>query len=169
MCDKHSFEILLIQHGLGHLCCTCFSHMIVIINHVFRESIVEPTMRNLFLCYVFMDIYIVRTSQKFASFQWFFWPSGYFPMTRLFMEEIQEYLEGSSKHYDKDGSWKEFVHLLPLPFNQMGFQVQSWKKLYSRDVLNASLAKIQIAGFSQSIVSLQKPSYYWINHKRWIY
>ncbi|CAG0897384.1 unnamed protein product [Darwinula stevensoni] len=40
-------------------------------------------------------------------------------MGRLFMEEIQEYLEGSN---DKDGSWKDFVHLLPLPFNQMGFQ-----------------------------------------------
>ncbi|CAG0893257.1 unnamed protein product [Darwinula stevensoni] len=108
----------------------------------------EPTLQmGRYLC----SQYITEVCLLAEIHSCLFSPSCYIPMTRLFMEEIQEYLEGSSKHNDKDGSWKDFVHLLPLPFNQMGFQVHSWKKLYSRGVLNASLAKIQIAGFSQSL------------------
>jgi integrator complex subunit 9 len=70
---------------------------------------------------------------------------------RLFLEELVQTVErspkaGSAKH------WKALQHLLPPPLNDAPFP-KAWRQLFDAKRVAASLAKIQMVGYNEKLVS----------------
>ena len=68
---------------------------------------------------------------------------------RLFMDETIGYIERSSKS-EQAVKWKEVFAALPSPLCEAE-NPQAWRKIFTKEKMEASLAKVQLAGYSQKI------------------
>lgn len=66
---------------------------------------------------------------------------------RLFMEEMREFLDRSPKPR-KSARWKSVLRHLPPPLGDLK-DVSFWRNLYTKEEMNASLARIQNVGYSE--------------------
>lgn len=68
---------------------------------------------------------------------------------RLLLEEIVIYIEQCPKS-NFATQWKNFVHKCPYPLNE-AFKPKSWKQIYNKNNVNASLSRIQMVGYNEKI------------------
>jgi len=73
---------------------------------------------------------------------------------RLFMEETIEFLEQCSPRSSKNESssmpvWKSYSHFLPGNLQNISSACKTWRKIYSRSQIEASLSKVTLCGFSE--------------------
>lgn len=67
------------------------------------------------------------------------------------MEELVTYVEQCPKATFAT-HWKQMLHKLP-PRLADSFKPRSWKRIYTLANVNASLARIQMVGYNEKIVS----------------
>ena len=68
---------------------------------------------------------------------------------RIFMEEMLEYLGRAPRHYQAT-KWKTVLSQLPPPFCDLK-DVRSLRTLYTKEVMEASLAKVQMVGYNEKM------------------
>ena len=73
---------------------------------------------------------------------------------RLFMEETIEFLEQCSPRSSKNESsaipiWKSYSHFLPGNLQTISSACKTWRKIYSRNQIEACLSKVTLVGFSE--------------------
>jgi len=66
---------------------------------------------------------------------------------RIFMEEMLEYLGRTPRHYEAT-KWKTVVSQLPPPLCDIK-DVARWRRLYTRERMEASLSRVQMVGFNE--------------------
>lgn len=69
---------------------------------------------------------------------------------RFFLEELVEYIELSPKAHVAT-QWKEMYHLLPQPLCDV-YKPKSWKHIFTKEAVQNSLARVQIAGYDEKLV-----------------
>ena len=65
---------------------------------------------------------------------------------RIFMEEMLEYLGRTPRHYEAT-KWKAVVSQLPPPLCDIK-DVARWRRLYTRERMEASLSRVQMVNQS---------------------
>ena len=63
------------------------------------------------------------------------------------MEEMIEYLGRAPRHYEAK-KWKSVLSQLPPPLCDIK-DINSWRRLYTKEKMEASLAKVQMVGFNE--------------------
>lgn len=71
---------------------------------------------------------------------------------RFFLEELVDYIEVAPKA-NVATQWKEMYHLLPSPLCD-AYKPKSWKHIFTTEAVQNSLARVQIAGYDEKLVSL---------------
>ena len=66
---------------------------------------------------------------------------------RIYMEELIEYL-GRTPRYNEAKKWKTVLSQLPPPLCDIK-DVNRWRRLYTKEKMEASLAKVQMVGFNE--------------------
>jgi len=67
------------------------------------------------------------------------------------MEELVQFIEQTPKA-SLASHWKEMLHFLPPPLCDSA-KPRSWKHLYNMAAVNSSLARVQMVGYDQKLVS----------------
>lgn len=65
------------------------------------------------------------------------------------MEELVDYIDIAPKA-NVATQWKEMLHLLPAPLNET-VKPKSWKHIFTTEAVQASLARVQIAGYDEKL------------------
>lgn len=68
---------------------------------------------------------------------------------RFFLEELVDYIDIAPKA-NVATQWKEMLHLLPAPLNET-VKPKSWKHIFTTEAVQASLARVQIAGYDEKL------------------
>ena len=66
---------------------------------------------------------------------------------KIFMEEMIEYLGRAPRHHEAN-KWKSVLAQLPPPLCDIK-DLDSWRKLYTKEMMEASMAKVQMVGFNE--------------------
>lgn len=72
-----------------------------------------------------------------------------FFIIRFFLEELVDYIDIAPKA-NSATQWKEMLHLLPAPLNET-VKPKSWKHIFTTEAVQASLARVQIAGYDEKL------------------
>lgn len=68
---------------------------------------------------------------------------------RFFLEELVDNIEIAPKATVAT-QWKEMLHLLPAPLNEC-IKPKSWRHIFSTEAVQASLARVQMAGYDEKL------------------
>jgi len=67
---------------------------------------------------------------------------------RLFMQELIEFTERTSKGRGRAAKWKDVLRSLPQPLCDL-VNPRTWKCLYTREQMESSLSKVTLVGYSE--------------------
>lgn len=68
---------------------------------------------------------------------------------RLFMEELVEFIESSSK-CNSASLWKDYLSSLPSPLSE-AFRPKKWRNIYTKDEIQKCLSKITTVGYDERL------------------
>ena len=68
---------------------------------------------------------------------------------KIFMEEMIDYLGRAPRHQEA-AKWKTVLSQLPPPLCDIK-DVESWQRLYSKEMMEASMARVQMVGFNEKV------------------
>ena len=68
---------------------------------------------------------------------------------KIFMEEMIDYLGRAPRHHEAT-KWKTVLSQLPPPLCDIK-DVEIWRKLYTKEMMEASMARVQMVGFNEKV------------------